>query len=121
MEIGQTVVKKYWGETVLGDRVRNNLFAKRLNKMMGNSKLKANFEYYDIILMKAMEPHVRHMDYFNDSRSNYNHCFVYSFQLMDDRVLYRVSFIMTSRSHTGAAVDDIRGRLDALDARANDV
>ena len=79
MEIGQTVVKKYWGATALGDRVRNNLFAKRLNKMMGKPKLKANFEYYGVIWMKAMEPLVRHMDYFKASQSNYNHCFVYSF------------------------------------------
>ena len=118
MEIGQTVVKKYWGTTALGDRVRNNMFAKRLNKMMGKANLKASFKYYDVILMKAMEPLVRHMDYFNDGRSNYNHCVVYSFQLMEGTVLYRVSFIMTSRSHAGAAMDNIRARLDV---RANNV
>jgi hypothetical protein len=112
MEIGQTVVKKYWGTTALGDRVQNNLFAKCLNKMMGKANLKANFEYYDVILTKAPEPLVRHMDYFNDGQSNYNHCFVYSFQLMEGTVLYRVSFIMTSQSHAGAAVDYIRARLD---------
>ena len=67
MEIGETVVKKYWGATALSDRVRNNLFAKHLNKMMGKPKLKANFEYYDVILMKEMEPLVHRMDYFNDS------------------------------------------------------
>ena len=111
MEIGQTVVKKYWGTTALGDRVRNNMFAKRLNKMMGKANLKASFKYYDVILMKATEPLVRHMDSFNDGRSNYNHCFVHSFQLMKGIVLCMVSFIMTSRSNAGAAVDDIRARL----------
>ena len=112
METNQTVVKKYWDTNALGDRVRNNLFAKRLNKMIGKANLKENSEYYDAILMKAMEPLVRHMDYFNDGRSNYNHCVVYSFQLMEGIVLYRVSFIMTSRSHAGAAMNDIRARLD---------
>ena len=105
MEIGETVVKKYWGATALSDRVRNNLFAKRVNKMMGKPKLKANFEHYGVIWTKSKEPLVRDMDYFNDSRSNYNHCFVYLFQLMDEKVLYRVSFIMTSQSHEGAVVD----------------
>ena len=69
MEIGQTAVKKYWGATALGDRVQNNLFAKRLHKIMGKPRLKANFEYYNVILMKAMEPLVSHMNYFNDCTS----------------------------------------------------
>ena len=60
------------------------------------------------MLKKAETPLERHMDYLNDSRTNYNHCFVYSFHQSHDGVVYKVSFIMTTRNHAGAAMDDIR-------------
>ena len=108
MELGQTIVRRYWGESSLADRSRNYTFARRLNELMGRKNLKSNFEYYDLLLTKADTPLVRHMDYMNDYRKNYNHCFVYSFHQRDDGVLYKVSFVMTTRSHAGSAMEEIR-------------
>ena len=61
-DMGQTSINLYHGNDALKDKLRNRLFSKELNKSLGFPKLKANFEYYDILITSSNGYLNRHMD-----------------------------------------------------------
>ena len=108
METGQRAVRQYWGNSSIGCKARNNAFSRQLNAALGRPELLSNFEYCDLLVMKTNQTTLaRHVDYKNDWRQNYNHCFVYSFSRDLNGERYKASFVMTTRNHVGAAMDDV--------------
>ena len=61
--------------------------------------MKANFKYYADLR--------RYMDYKDDHREYYNHCFVYSFSKIVCEKEYKISIIMTTRRDVGSAIQKI--------------
>ena len=72
---------------------------------MGRPTLQANFEYYDLRLMRSNDLLLRHLDYKDDTRTNYNHNYVHSFTRAVGGVEYIMIFVMTTRLHVGAAME----------------
>ena len=48
--VGTSVTKTYYHKKSFGNRERQNLFAKALNKNMSYPDLRVSFEYYEIIV-----------------------------------------------------------------------
>ena len=107
MEAGQAVLRNYWTGQALNCRSRNAAFSKKLNTMMGREDLQANFEYYDLRMMRADDLLLKHLDYKDDNRKNYNHNYVHSFTRTVEGVEYVIFFVMTTRLHVGAAMEHI--------------
>ena len=107
METGQAVLRKHWGGQALNCRSRNHAFSRKLNTQMGRPRLQANFEYYDLRMMRSDDVLLRHMDYKDDTRKNYNHNYVHSFTHTIDGVEYIMIFVMTTRLHVGAVMEHI--------------
>ena len=107
METGEAVLRKYWNGQALNCRSRNAAFSGKLNAMMGRDYLQANFEYYDLRMMRADDPLQRHLVYKDDTRKNYNHNYVHSFTRTVEGVEYVMIFVMTTRLHVGAAMEHI--------------
>ena len=61
-EMGQKSINLYHGKDALNDMLRNRLFSHELNKRLGFPHLKANFEYYDILITSSKGYLNRHMD-----------------------------------------------------------
>ena len=85
---------------------RNKIFSSRFNKLMGFEDSLSQFEYVDIILSRNTILR-KHIDGKNDHRRGYNQCAVYSFYQFIDGLEFKVSVVMTMRTHVGAAFDDI--------------
>ena len=106
-EFGQKQLRRFHGETALANIRRNKLFSRRLNRLMGQCDMLANFEYYDVVVTDSEAELQRHMDYGNDWRAGYNHTFIHSFFREINGKVYKVSVIMTTRRDAGAAFDRI--------------
>ena len=61
-EIRQKAINKYYGRNVLKNDPRNKLFSKELNKKMGFTNMKTEFEYYDIFTISSNGVLNGHMD-----------------------------------------------------------
>ena len=70
--------------------------------------LKANFEYYDIVVTTNTVDLRRHTDYKDDHRQYYNHCFVYSFSKIVCGIEYKTSLITATRRDTSAVIEQIK-------------
>ena len=68
---------------------------------------KANVEYYDILVLTNTADLKRHMDYKDDHREYYNHCFFYAFSKIVCEKEYKTSVIMTTRRDLGSAIQKI--------------
>ena len=75
-KMGQSSLSKYFGQKTLNNKQRNQLFAKQLNNKIKCPDLKTNFECYDIVVTSNTANLRRHMDYKDDHREFYNHCFI---------------------------------------------
>ncbi len=110
-EDGTDVVYQYFGKKAFDDDLRHTLFSEELFLGLGYPGLMAYWEYIDIVVTSGCIRLLRHMDYEDDSRENFDHTYVYSFFKILDGVEFKVSIIMTTRCDVGSAMDNIRHRL----------
>ena len=89
------------------DQLRDTNCSSRLNNVLGFPKSNAKFEYYDVVLSSNLKL-TSHIDSKNDHRPDFNHCVIYSFFAILDKVEYKVSIVMTSRYTIGAPIDKLR-------------
>ena len=85
---------------------RTRFASKLLRETIGFPNASFKFEYIDIVLsLNTILP--KHIDSKNDHRKGYNHCTVYSFYQIVDKLEYKVSVIMTTRLTVGAAFEKV--------------
>ena len=79
--VGNSVIKKYYGNTRFGNRERYQLCAKTPTKSARYPDLRASFEYYNSVVATLHSELRRHINYERNNRNNQNRIFIYLFAL----------------------------------------
>ena len=90
----------------MNNTLRSELFGKSFGKSFHSSCI-GRFEFIDIFVEHGSLLH-RHCDYNNDHRNGYTYGASYSYIIKRkvDGLVYRVNFVMATRFHCGAFIDE---------------